>query len=67
MSYKFNTLSYIIFVFMLVFSSTVISSEKLATQTLIKNVNIFDRKNKKLAMGQDVLIEANLIKKSVKV
>lgn len=36
-------------------------------QVLIKNVNIFDGKNKKLAMGQDVLIEANLIKKLVKV
>jgi imidazolonepropionase-like amidohydrolase len=30
--------------------------------TLIRNVNIFDGKSKQLAMGQDVLIEGNLIK-----
>ncbi|UCH46566.1 MAG: amidohydrolase family protein [Betaproteobacteria bacterium] len=33
------------------------------TQTLIRNVNVFDGKNEKLAMGQDVLVEGNLIKK----
>ena len=32
------------------------------TQTLFKNVNIFDGKNDTLAMGQDVLVEGNLIK-----
>jgi imidazolonepropionase-like amidohydrolase len=31
-------------------------------QTLFKNVNIFDGKNDTLAMGQDVLVEGNLIK-----
>ena len=31
-------------------------------QVLIKNVNIFDGKSEKLAMGQDVLVEGNLIK-----
>ena len=31
-------------------------------QTLIRNVNIFDGKNEKLAIGQDVLVEGNLIK-----
>jgi hypothetical protein len=30
--------------------------------TLIKNVNIFDGKSEKLAVGRDVLIEGNLIK-----
>ena len=34
-----------------------------APQILIKNVNIFDGKNEKLKMGQDVLVEKNLIKK----
>jgi len=53
----------IFFTFMLLWSSNVISSEKPATQILLKNVNIFDGKNKKLSMGQDVLVEANLIKK----
>ena len=33
------------------------------TQVLIKNVNIFDGKTDKLAMGQDVLVEGNLIKR----
>jgi imidazolonepropionase-like amidohydrolase len=33
------------------------------TQLLIKNVNILDGKNEKLSMGQDVLIEDNLISK----
>ncbi|OIQ38436.1 MAG: hypothetical protein BM563_06170 [Bacteroidetes bacterium MedPE-SWsnd-G1] len=33
-----------------------------AQTTLIKNVNIFDGESKKLSMGQDVLIEKNLIK-----
>ena len=33
-----------------------------AQTTLIKNVNIFDGENKELSMGQDVLIEKNLIK-----
>jgi imidazolonepropionase-like amidohydrolase len=31
-------------------------------QVLFKNVNIFDGKNEKLAMGQDVLVEGNLIR-----
>ena len=30
---------------------------------LIKNVNVFDGTSEKLAMGQDVLVEGNLIKK----
>lgn len=47
----------------LVFSSNAISGEGVVTQTLIKNVNIFDGENEKLLMGQDVLVEANLIKK----
>ena len=31
-------------------------------QTLLANINIFDGKSEKLAMGQDVLVEGNLIK-----
>jgi imidazolonepropionase-like amidohydrolase len=34
-----------------------------STQVLIINVNIFDGKNEKLAMGQDILVEDNLIKR----
>jgi len=51
------------FTLMLLWSSAIFSAEQAVSQTLIKNVNIFDGKNEKLAMGQDVLIEANLIKK----
>jgi hypothetical protein len=40
--------------------------EEAPKQVLIKNVNIFDGKNEKLAMGQDVLVEGNLIKKIAK-
>lgn len=47
----------------LVCSSNVTSANEAVTQILIKNVNIFDGKNEKLSMGQDVLVEANLIKK----
>jgi imidazolonepropionase-like amidohydrolase len=40
------------------------AGEKEALQhILIKNVNIFDGKNEKLAMGRDVIVEGNLIKK----
>lgn len=53
---------YIFLTISLVYSLNVISAEDDITQILIKNVNIFDGKNAKLAMGQDVLIEANLIK-----
>ena len=45
------------------YSFSAISADAAVPQTLIKNVNIFDGKSEKLAMGQDVLIEANLIKK----
>ena len=45
------------------YSFSAISAEEAVSQILIKNVNIFDGKNEKLAMGQDVLIEENLIKK----
>jgi len=39
------------------------AEEKAPKQVLFKNVNIFDGKSDKLAMGQDVLVEGNLIKK----
>ena len=54
--------TYYILTFLLMFSSTV-SADVAVSQILIKNVNIFDGKNEKLTMGQDVLIEENLIKK----
>jgi imidazolonepropionase-like amidohydrolase len=38
------------------------AQDKVPSQVLFKNVNIFDGKNEKLAMGQDVLVEGNLIK-----
>jgi len=50
----------------LLLSQAIIAAEKsveLPVQVLIKNVNIFDGKNTKLKMGQDILVEANLIKK----
>ena len=50
----------------LLLSSVELAAEKASDppkQVLIKNVNIFDGKNEKLNMGQDVLIEINLIKK----
>lgn len=62
-NYKIKNSLNIILVLLFAWTTTVISAEHAVTQTLIKNVNIFDGKNKKLAMGQDVLIEANLIKK----
>ena len=39
------------------------AAAKAPAQTLFKNVNVFDGTSKKLAMGRDVLIEGNLIKK----
>jgi imidazolonepropionase-like amidohydrolase len=57
---QFKTILLTIFLFC---SSSVVSANEAATQILIKNVNIFDGKNEKLAMGQDVLVESNLIKK----
>ena len=39
------------------------AEEKSPVQVLITNVNIFDGNSDKLAMGRDVLVEGNLIKK----
>jgi imidazolonepropionase-like amidohydrolase len=58
-----NAFSKLMIVFILIFSTSAISADDAKSQTLIKNVNIFDGKNEKLLMGQDVLVEANLIKK----
>ena len=55
--------TYFILTFLLMFSSIAIGADAAVSQTLIKNVNIFDGKSEKLVMGQDVLVEANLIKK----
>jgi len=38
-------------------------AQEAPSQVLIKNVNVFDGTSEKLAMGQDVLVEGNLIKK----
>ena len=60
---KYKTWYSIMLTLLLLWSSNVLSSDKPDAQILIKNVNIFDGKNENLQMGQDVLIEANLIKK----
>ena len=52
----------VLILMMLALSNVVIAGED-GSQILIKNVNIFDGKNEKLLIGQDVLVEANLIKK----
>ena len=52
-------------VVMLMFSSVAFAAEKAnqpPKRVLFKNVNIFDGKNEKLKMGQDVLVENNFIK-----
>ena len=56
-----KVLSHLSFIGLLFIVSTVHSAD-VPSQILIKNVNIFDGNNEKLIMGQDVLIEANLIK-----
>jgi imidazolonepropionase-like amidohydrolase len=58
-----NTFSKFMIVLIFIFSTSAISADVEKSQTLIKNVNIFDGKNEKLHMGQDVLVEVNLIKK----
>ncbi|WP_163340563.1 amidohydrolase family protein [Desulfopila sp. IMCC35008] len=52
-----------IFTLVLGFSLSAAAVEIPSEVTLIKNVNIFDGKNKKLLMGYDVLVVKNLIKK----
>jgi len=50
--------------FTMVFMATaVLADSHTAHQTLFTNVNVFDGKSDRLAMGQDVLIENNLVKK----
>ena len=45
------------------FAASAVAKDKQASpQTLLTNVNVFDGKSEKLAMGQDVLVEGNLIK-----
>lgn len=56
----------LVFAFVLIVFSAAYAAEKeneQPKQVLIKNVNIFDGKNDKLTMGQDVLVEGNKIKK----
>jgi len=43
--------------------SPVLAQSDAADQTLFTNVNVWDGTSKKLAMGQDVLVEGNLIKR----
>ena len=57
-----KTFSLLAFIGFLVLVFPVYSAEA-PPQILIKNVNIFDGKNGQLTMGQDVLVEKNLIKK----
>jgi imidazolonepropionase-like amidohydrolase len=63
MDVEMKLFKYFFLTIFLVCSSNVTSANEAVTQILIKNVNIFDAKNEKLSMGQDVLVEANLIKK----
>jgi hypothetical protein len=44
------------------FVSVQAAGQAMVKQVLFTNVNIFDGKTDKLAMGQDVLVEGNLIK-----
>jgi imidazolonepropionase-like amidohydrolase len=57
----------LVVVFTVLFAATlsvpVFAQEKAPEQTLITNVNIFDGNSEMLALGQDVLVENNLIKK----
>ena len=57
----------LVFVFTVLFASTlsvpVFAQGKAPEQTLITNVNIFDGNSEMLGLGQDVLVENNLIKK----
>ncbi len=46
----------------LTFPSAISAKESANSQVLFTNVNIFDGKTDKLAIGQDVLVEENLIK-----
>ena len=49
---------------LITFAQPALAKDKQASpQTLFTNVNIFDGTSAKLAMGQDVLVEGNLIKK----
>jgi imidazolonepropionase-like amidohydrolase len=58
-----------LFKFLLITFSTialafpVMAKEHATSQVLFKNVNVFDGKSDKLAKGQEVLVEGNLIKK----
>ncbi len=61
---RFYTLSLITIIALIVFAPIALAAKKAAPkQVLIKNVNIFNGHDAKLAMGQDVLVEGNLIKK----
>ena len=55
------------FIPLLLLTFTLVPSAQAQTeapnQTLFTNVNVWDGTSKKLAMGQDVLVEGNLIKK----
>ena len=49
-------------IFTCTLSSAILAKEIADSQILFTNVNIFDGKSNTLAMGQDVLVEGNLIK-----
>ncbi len=56
---KFNPLLLVMVVF--VAFSLPVSAQEVGKQTLFRNVNVFDGTSNRLAMGQDVLVEGNLI------
>jgi len=61
---RFYTLILITYIALFAFAPITLAVKKAAPkQILFKNVNIFNGHYTKLAMGQDVLVEGNLIKK----
>ncbi|NIL95288.1 MAG: amidohydrolase family protein, partial [Woeseiaceae bacterium] len=56
-----HTFTWLFAIVALTVSTTGVAQDT-STQVLITNVNIFDGTNEQLALGQDVLVEGNLIK-----
>jgi len=53
----------VVLITLIAFTGVALAEEqRTSPQTLFTNVNIFDGKSEKLSMGQDVLVEGNLIK-----
>ena len=60
--YKILPKIFLLVIFQCMFTIQLSAQESPANQILISNVNVFDGKSDNLAMGQDVLVENNLIK-----